>query len=177
MLVHLSDCPTDPGCAHFCSCICEGIALCHSGTRLLSESVAACAGYMLPGGIERKDLFDLITAYIVSQQLKQLNDISHTWKKVRFSVTISIEIKSFVVTSVRIDIMSCILCHRRLCRTSVWSEWGSLLGWILAERSSVNHDPLLQNRCATDILPVIVHRTGSSVLRPRLNINPRALTN
>lgn len=47
-----------------------------------------------------------------------------------------------------------ILCHRRLSQTSVRSGWGSLLGWILAERSSMNHDGLLQNRCPADIPPV-----------------------
>lgn len=48
VFVHWLDCPTGPGFVHFCSCICEGIGLSHSGIHHLSESVAACAGHMPP---------------------------------------------------------------------------------------------------------------------------------
>lgn len=53
VFVHWLDCPTGPGFVHFCSCICEGIVLFHSGIHHLSESVAACAGHMLPSETER----------------------------------------------------------------------------------------------------------------------------
>lgn len=58
VILHWLDCSTGPGCVHSCSCICGGIVLSHSGTHHLTESAAACAGHMLPGGRERKSVFN-----------------------------------------------------------------------------------------------------------------------
>lgn len=46
-----------------------------------------------------------------------------------------------------------ILCHKRLCQTSLQSELGSLLRLILGEMNSMNQGQQLQSKCAEDIPP------------------------
>lgn len=57
--------PKGPGFVHFGNYIYEGSAQFHSGTHLLSESVVACAGHMLPNEREEKflELMDHMESY------------------------------------------------------------------------------------------------------------------
>lgn len=106
MFVHWLDCPTGPGCVHFCSCTCGDIVLSHSGTRHLSESVAACAGCMRPGGRERKGLSNQcgMTGYAVGWYQSGLNVVSHKSEKDSiFCYNINKKINSYAVTSVCLE--------------------------------------------------------------------------